>query len=307
MLQVIRIVTRESALALWQARYVGELLEAAHAGLKVEIIGITTQGDRDKRSPLSRIGGKGVFVKELETALLQGTADIAVHSMKDVPAVLPPGLEIAAICERDDPRDAFVSNEYGSIETMLSGKRVGTSSLRRRLQLAHEFPSLTYVELRGNVDTRLRKLDDGDYDAIILAVAGLRRLGREDRISQYLDTGLCLPAAGQGAVGIECSSDAADVKALLAAVNHERTSICVRAERLISAGLGASCNLPIAGFAELTGNTITIAGFVSDLTGSTCLRASATGKKVDADSLALDVTQQLISRGADRLIPPASL
>lgn len=303
MLTRVRIATRQSALALWQANYVKSLLETVHAGITVEIVGMTTEGDRNQRSPLSQIGGKGVFVKELEIALMNRTAEIAVHSMKDVPVELPQGLEIAAICEREDPRDAFVSNDHASIGEMPVGGRVGTSSLRRRLQLEREFPDLEYLELRGNVDTRLRKLDDGEYDAIILATAGLKRMGWADRIRQHLDADICLPAAGQGAVGIECLSDAEEVKALLSAINHEPTSVCVRAERMISAGLGANCNLPIGAFAELRGEQICISGFVSDLDGDTFIQAFAEGPSGDARELALDVTQQLISQGADQLIP----
>ena len=298
----IRIATRQSALALWQANHVKALLEEAHPGMAVEILGMTTEGDRNKTSPLSRLGGKGVFVKELEVALMQGDADIAVHSMKDVPVELPQGLEIAAICQRADPRDAFVSNDYGAIGEMPPGSRVGTSSLRRRLQLEREFPELEYPELRGNVDTRLRKLDDGEYDAIILATAGLSRLGWEARIRERIDPEICLPAAGQGAVGIECVADAAAVKEVLAAINHDDTAVCVHAERLISAGLGASCNLPIAAFAQLSGEDIAISGFVSDLVGDSYIHAFAEGRRDDASSLALDVTQQLISQGADKLI-----
>lgn len=298
----LRIATRQSALALWQANHVKALLESAHPGLEVAIVGMTTEGDRNKSSPLSRLGGKGVFVKELESALLSGDADVAVHSMKDVPVELPQGLGIAAICEREDPRDAFVSNDYQAIGEMPVGKRVGTSSLRRRLQLEKEYPDLEYPELRGNVDTRLRKLDEGQYDAIILATAGLKRLGWEERIRERIDPRVCLPAAGQGAVGIECGTDAADVRELLEAINHEPTAVCVRAERLISAGLGASCNLPIAAYAVISGDEISISGFVSDLQGDTYIHGFAEGFREDASALALDVTQQLISQGADRLI-----
>jgi len=298
----VRIATRQSALALWQANYVKALLEAAHSGIEVEIIGMTTEGDRNQRASLRQIGGKGVFVKELEAAHMEGRAEIAVHSMKDVPAELPQGLEIAAICEREDPRDAFVSNDFQAIGEMPAGKRIGTSSLRRRLQLEREFPDLEYAELRGNVDTRLRKLDDGEYDAVILATAGLARLGWADRIREHLDTDICLPAAGQGAVGIECASDAADVKALLAAINHDDTSVCVRAERMISAGLGADCTLPIGAYAQLRGDEICISGFVSDIQGDNFAQGFAEGPRMDARELALDVTQQLISQGADKLI-----
>lgn len=300
----IRIATRQSALALWQANYVKALLESAHPGIVVEIVGMTTEGDRNKRTPLSRMGGKGVFVKELESALMGHNAEIAVHSMKDVPVELPQGLEIAAICEREDPRDAFVSNDFQAIGEMPAGKRVGTSSLRRRLQLEREFPRLDYSELRGNVDTRLRKLDDGEYDAIILATAGLKRLGWQDRIREHISPDICLPAAGQGAVGIECSSDAVDVKALLDAVNHDATARCVRAERLVSAGLGANCTLPIGAYAEIDGAMISIRGFVSDLVGDNFIQGFAEGPKDDASVLALDVVGQLVAQGADQLIPP---
>lgn len=300
----VRIATRESALALWQANHVKALLEAAHPGLTVEINGMTTEGDRNKVTPLSKIGGKGVFVKELEIALMEGTAEIAVHSMKDVPAVLPDGLEIAGICEREDPRDAFVSNNHESLSSLPDGAKVGTSSLRRRLQLQAAYPALVYPELRGNVDTRLRKLDDGDYDAIILATAGLKRLGLENRITEKIETTVSLPAAGQGAVGIECRSDADDIKQLLGAISHEKTSLCVHAERLVSTGLGANCNLPIGAFARIEGETFHINGFVGD--GSDAgghLRSGRSGSLPDAMALAQAVTDDLLSQGAADLIP----
>jgi len=299
----VRIATRESALALWQANHVKALLEEAHPGIRVEIHGMTTAGDRNKSTPLSQIGGKGLFVKELESALLSGTADIAVHSMKDVPSELPQGLEIAAICEREDPRDAFVSNSYEALGELPVGARVGTSSLRRRLQIQSHFPELEYPELRGNVDTRLARLDEGQYDAIILATAGLKRLGWDSRIKERIDTRVSLPAAGQGAVGIECRVEAEDIKDLLAAIDHGPTSMCVHAERMISAGLGANCNLPIAAYADMKGGRISISAFVSDLEGETSITGFAEGSCDDARALALDVTQQLISQGAEQLIP----
>jgi hydroxymethylbilane synthase len=237
-----RIATRESKLALWQARYVQDRLIEAHPGIETEIVGMTTQGDRDKRSPLSQIGGKGVFVKELEQALLLGEADIAVHSMKDVPSLLPDGLTIKAICERADPRDAFVSTKYKRIEDMPAGARIGSSSLRRRLQLKSRFPDLSYLELRGNVGTRLEKLDSGEYDGIILAAAGLSRLGLETRISEHISTQYCIPSAGQGAVGIESRAGDTRVNDLLRAINHSPTEFCVSCERLVTSRLGANCN-----------------------------------------------------------------
>jgi hydroxymethylbilane synthase len=304
MLDKIRIATRESALAMWQAHYVKAALEKAHPGLQVSIMGMTTAGDRNKESPLSQMGGKGVFVKELEVALLENRADIAVHSMKDVPSVLPDGLELAAICEREDPRDALVTNQFSSLLAMPSGARIGSSSLRRRLQLAEFRPDLVYQELRGNVDTRLRKLDDGEYDGIILATAGLKRLGLAHRISESIDTVVSLPSAGQGAVGIECRDDAADVKALLAAINHVDTQFCVTCERMISAGLGASCSLPIAAFAHLDNDQISLASYVSDMDGVAPLRVSRKGPRTSGIELARQVTAELIAGGALTLIQP---
>jgi hydroxymethylbilane synthase len=304
MLDKIRIATRESALAMWQARYVKAALEAAHPGLHVSIMGMTTAGDRNKESPLSQMGGKGVFVKELEVALLENRADIAVHSMKDMPSALPDGLEMAAICEREDPRDALVTNQFDSLQAMPSGSRIGSSSLRRRLQLQQCRPDLVYQELRGNVDTRLRKLDDGDYDGIILAAAGLKRLGLAHRISESIDTGISLPSAGQGAVGIECRSDAADVKALLVAINHADTQFRVTCERMISAGLGASCSLPIAAYATLDNDQISLSSYVSDIDGKSPLRISRTGPRAGGIELARQITAELISGGALALIQP---
>ena len=300
----IRIATRASTLALWQAHHVKDLLEQAHAGIVVEICGMTTQGDRNKVTPLSKIGGKGVFVKELETALMDGTADIAVHSMKDVPAILPAGLGIHAICKRADPRDAFVSNQFASFAELPAGAKVGTSSLRRRLQVQQQFPHLAYPELRGNVDTRLRKLDEGEYDAIILASAGLIRLGLESRITAHMGIDLCLPAAGQGAVGIECRTDAGDIRALLAPIDDVDTSLRVHCERTVSAGLGANCTLPIAAFAELTGDQLRLTAFVCDRDGHTCINVSESGARESATEIADNVVAQL-GHGPDLM--PASL
>lgn len=298
----IRIATRESALAMWQAHYVKSALEQAHPGLRVEIMGMTTEGDRNKASPLSQMGGKGVFVKELETALLENRADIAVHSMKDVPALLPPGLELAAICQREDPRDALVTNNFESLQDMPAGARIGSSSLRRRLQLQQSRPDLTYLELRGNVDTRLRKLDEGDFDGIILASAGLKRLGLAHRITAAIEPEICLPSAGQGAVGIECREDAVAVKALLVAINHVDTQFGVTCERMISSGLGASCSLPIAAFSRIADGQISIHSYVSDSRGAATLRVSRSGPREQGIDLAREVTAELIAQGALALI-----
>lgn len=302
MAQVIRLATRESALAMWQANYVKSALESAHAGLEVEIVGMTTQGDRDKSSPLTKLGGKGVFVKELEVALLEGRADIAVHSMKDVPSVFPSGLGIVAICEREDPRDAFVSNSAASFDDLPSAARLGSSSLRRRLQLQQRRPELNYLDVRGNVETRLRKLDDGEFDAIILAVAGLKRLGLGERITQAIDPLISIPAAGQGAVGIEARLDDLETLGLLAAINHADTFDRVTCERAVSIGLGASCDLPIAAFATLQGDRIQLSTYVG--VGDQHLRVAGESSRADAVPMAEDVTGQLLAQGAAGLKSP---
>ena len=302
MLEKLRIATRESALAMWQAHYVRDRIRDAFPDLDVEICGMTTQGDRDKTSPLSRIGGKGVFIKELEQALLSGNAEIAVHSMKDVPAELPSGLGIAAICEREDPRDAFVSNQYSALSEMPAGAKVGTSSLRRRLQLQAQFPDLVFPELRGNVDTRLRKLDEGEYDAIILATAGLKRLGLGERIRERIDPELCIPAAGQGAVGIECVTDNEDVMAVLGKIDHGPTSLSVRCERMISIGLGATCNLPIAGYARVDDGEFVVTGYVASTDGASTIRVERRGDVVDASVLSSELVAELLDRGGRALV-----
>ncbi|MCB1691741.1 MAG: hydroxymethylbilane synthase [Pseudomonadales bacterium] len=302
---MITIATRESALAMWQANHVKSALEYAHPGLDVRITGMTTEGDRNKSSPLSRIGGKGVFVKELEVALMEGRADIAVHSMKDVPAELPKGLILGAICEREDPRDAFVSKRYASLDELPDGARVGTSSLRRRVQVRLRYPGLDYPELRGNVDTRLRKLDDGEYDAIILATAGLLRLGLADRITGRLSPDMCLPAAGQGAVGIECREGDKRVMELIEAIDHSATSLCVRMERSVSQALGANCTLPIAAHAILDGEAISLSAFVSDIAGENRISVHERGAAIDGEAIARRVGAALLAQGAADLIEGA--
>jgi|TARA_B110000259_G_scaffold114918_2_gene130904 hydroxymethylbilane synthase len=287
---------------MWQAHYVKSALQAAHPQIDVEIIGMTTEGDRNKVSPLSQIGGKGVFVKELEVALLENRADIAVHSMKDVPSILPAGLSIEAICQREDPRDALVCNHYTSLSDLPAGSKIGSSSLRRRLQLKHKRPDLDYIELRGNVGTRLERLDNGDFDAIILATAGLIRLGLSERITERIDPLVSIPSAGQGAVGIECRSDDKDVIGLLKAVNHQQTFDEVVCERRVSSGLGATCNLPIAAFAVLNGENIRLFTYVSDNSGERTIKLNGESPRGDAIMMADRLTQEMIGKGANELI-----
>jgi hydroxymethylbilane synthase len=306
MSEKVRIATRESQLAMWQAHYVKSALEAAHPDLEVEILGMTTQGDRDKNTPLARLGGKGVFVKELELALLEDRADIAVHSMKDVPAEMPDGLDIVAICQREDPRDAFVSNHYASFEALPAGARVGSSSLRRRLQMQLRRPELEYADVRGNLDTRLRKLDEGEFDAIILAVAGLKRLGLAARITEPMATDVSTPSAGQGAVGIEARTTDGRVLGLLAAINDQDTFDCVMAERVISTELGASCDLPVAAFAVLNGAEMNLQAYVGNAgnnTGAaTHIRKAASAARTENLQLAKSVAAQLLDAGAAELL-----
>ena len=297
-MEKLRIATRQSALALWQANHIKSLLEAGHAELHCEIIGMTTLGDRNKSSPLSQMGGKGVFVKELETALLDGTADIAVHSMKDVPGELPQGLAITSIVERASPKDAFVSNAFESLADLPAGSSVGSSSLRRVRQLQLVYPALEFIELRGNVDTRLRKLDDGDYDAVILAVAGLSRLGLANRVREEISTDICIPAAGQGAVGIESRSNDPSVTKLVESINHDSTRVCVTAERKVTQLLGATCNLPVAVYAELKADEFLLSSFISDLRGKVIIREQVNGSIDDSALLAETLGNNLLARGA---------
>ena len=294
----LRIATRQSALALWQANHIKSLLESAHAELHCEIIGLTTLGDRNKSSPLSQMGGKGVFVKELETALLDGSADIAVHSMQDVPGDLPEGLSITSIVERANPQDAFVSNRFESLADLPKGSRVGSSSLRRVRQLQLAYPGLEFTELRGNVDTRLRKLDEGEYEAVILAVAGLTRLGLSNRVREEIATDICIPAAGQGAIGIESRSSDPSVTGLVESINHGITRICVTAERQVTQLLGATCNLPVAVYAEPKAGDFLLNSFISDLDGDVIIRERVAGSIDDSALLAEKLGENLLARGA---------
>jgi len=294
----IVIATRESPLALWQAEYVKARLEAEYPELRVSLLGMTSRGDQLLEQPLYKVGGKGLFVKELETALLDGRADIAVHSMKDVPMVLPERLTLGVICEREDPRDALVG--VGSFDALASGARLGTSSLRRSCQLAQHRPDLNVGFLRGNVNTRLAKLDKGDFDAIILACAGLIRLGFEARIGDAIDPQLSLPAAGQGAVGIEFREDDDRVRDLLAPLHHELTATRVWAERAVVRRLDGGCDVPIAAYAEWEQDTIWLRARVGAPEGAQLLVAEARG--VDPEQLGLGVADRLLSQGAQDLI-----
>ena len=298
----VRIATRKSPLALWQAEHVKKCLQQVYPEIEVDLVKMSTQGDKILDTPLAKIGGKGLFVKELEQSLLDGRADIAVHSMKDVPVEFPPGLHLPVIMQREEPRDAFVSNNYKNFDELPSGARVGTSSLRRQTQLLANHASFEIISLRGNVGTRLKKLDQGDYDAIILASAGLIRLGLEERISDRIDTQQSLPAIGQGAVGIECRSDDADMIELISALNDKRTQICVSAERALNERLEGGCQVPIAGFAELENGTIKLRGLVGRIDGSEIIRGEISGKAEDAQRLGVELAEDLLSRGADVIL-----
>ena len=298
----IRIATRKSALALWQAEYVKARLEQAHPGLKVSLVPMVSRGDKLLDAPLAKIGGKGLFVKELETALLENEADIAVHSMKDVPMDFPEGLGLYCICEREDPRDAFVSNRFDSLDVLPTGSVVGTSSLRRQAQLLARRPDLKIQFLRGNVNTRLAKLDAGEYDAIILAAAGLIRLGFEDRIRSSISVEDSLPAGGQGAVGIECRTADSEIHALLAPLHHQDTALRVTAERALNKRLNGGCQVPIACYAVLEGDQLWLRGLVGQPDGGQLLRAEARAAAVDAEALGVKVADELLEQGAEEIL-----
>ena len=300
--EILRIATRKSPLALWQANYVSAQLKHHHPELKIELVTMTTQGDKILDTPLAKVGGKGLFVKELETGMLEGIADIAVHSMKDVPVEFPAGLHLAVICEREDPRDAFVSNTYSSLDDLPQGARLGTSSLRRQCQIAALRPDLNIIDLRGNVNTRLKKLDDGEYDAIILAAAGLIRLEFEERITQFIGTDVCLPAIGQGAVGIECRIDDARVHNLLAPLSDNKTQIRVTAERAMNERLQGGCQVPIAGYAEYERGLIMLRGLVGQVDGKKIIRGDIAGPAENAEELGIVLAEDLLSRGADKIL-----
>jgi len=302
MTETIRIATRKSPLAMWQAEHVADALRRLHDELVVEIVGMTTRGDQMLDAPLAKVGGKGLFVKELEVGMLAGEADIAVHSMKDVPVEFPEGLHLAAILEREDPLDAFVSNRYASLAELPLGSRVGTSSLRRQCQLAARRPDLQIAPLRGNVNTRLRKLDEGEFDAIILAAAGLIRLGFSERIRARIDTDDSLPAIGQGAIGIECRSDDERVHQLIAPLHHPATAERVIAERAMNARLHGGCQVPIAGHAVHRDGQLHLRGLVGMPDGSRVMRAERSGPVADAQRLGSEVADDLLGQGAGEVL-----
>lgn len=298
----IVIATRESRLALWQAEHVRDLLQKLYPASRVELLGMTTRGDQILDRPLAKVGGKGLFVKELETALLDGRADIAVHSMKDVPMELPPEFTLVATGQREVPLDAFVSGKYASVDDLPAGAIVGTSSLRREAQLRARYPHLVINSLRGNLDTRLRKLDEGQYDAIILAAAGLIRLGLKDRIRSVLPSEASLPAAGQGAIGIEARADRPDVAAWLAPLNHADSAACVATERAVSRALAGSCEVPLGAYAEMRDGRIWLRGFVATPDGKRMARAEMTGDAGDPEALGLALAAELRAQGADDIL-----
>ena len=298
----IVIATRESALAMWQARHVQARIAALYPGIEIEILGMTTEGDRKLGSSLAKIGGKGLFVKELEDALASGRADIAVHSMKDVPMDLLPGHVIAAVPERADPRDAFVSHRYSDIAGLPAGARVGTSSLRRESQLRAARPDVAVEPLRGNVQTRLRKLDEGQYDGILLAAAGLQRLNLQERIRALLAPERSLPAAGQGALAVECRAARDDVLALLEPLNHAPTAAAVRAERAVARTLAGSCNVPLAAYAEVAEDRLRLRAYVGSPDGTRVVRGSREGTVSDAEEIGVALARELRNSGAEAIL-----
>ena len=300
--RTIRIATRQSPLALWQAEHVSTRLRQAFPNIDTELVTMVTRGDKILDAPLSKVGGKGLFVKELEQGMLENRADIAVHSMKDVPVEFPQGLHLAVIMEREDPSDAFVSNHYRNLEEIPKNARIGTSSLRRQCQIKARFPDSEILSLRGNVNTRLAKLDAGEYDAIILASAGLKRLGLEQRITERLETQDSLPAMGQGAIGIECRDDDSDIHQYLRVLHHDATHLCVTAERAMNARLNGGCQVPIAGFAEIIGDRLHMRGLVGHPNGSVLYRTEGSASLDQAEVLGVRLAEDLLAQGAARIL-----
>ncbi|MFQ1005682.1 hydroxymethylbilane synthase [Gilliamella sp. CG22] len=298
----IRIATRKSPLALWQANYVKQQLLAIHPDLSVELIPMVTKGDILLDSPLSKIGGKGLFVKQLEEAILNNEADIAVHSIKDIPVHFPDGLTLATICKRDDVRDAFISNRYENLSQLPSGAVVGTSSLRRQCQLRALYPHLYIKDLRGNIGTRLAKLDNQEYDAIILAAVGLKRLSLQDRIKQYIDTDVILPAVGQGAIGIETRANDKQILALLAPLDDQHSRICIQAERAMNQQLQGGCQVPIACYSQILDDKLFLKGLVGKTDGSTIIKVPLSGSITQAEQLGRDVANELLMLGAKAIL-----
>ena len=300
--QKIIIASRESLLAMWQAKFIQHRLSELYPQTEISILGMTTQGDQILDKTLSKIGGKGLFIKELEEALADGRADIAVHSMKDMPMNIPDGFMLAAITEREDPRDAFISNQYTRLETLPAGSIVGTSSLRRESQLRAHFPHLKVQPLRGNVQTRLRKLDEGQYAAIILAAAGLKRLELSERITMLLSTEVSLPAVGQGALGIECSANRPELAQLIKPLHHLTTAQCVEAERTMSRLLGGSCQVPLGGYAEINIPQLRLRGFVATPDGKRIISEEASGEPETGQKMGEQLAQNLKKQGADEIL-----
>nr|WP_315040556.1 hydroxymethylbilane synthase [uncultured Moraxella sp.] len=312
-MKTLKIATRQSPLALWQAEHIKARLEQLYPDLTIELLTMTTKGDKILDTPLAKIGGKGLFVKELEQALFDKRADIAVHSLKDVPMELPNGLTLGAYCEREQPTDAFVSNHFATLDDLPIGAKLGTSSLRRQCQIQQYRPDLQIVSLRGNVGTRLSKLDNGEYDAIILATSGLTRLGLTDRIRHELDTDVSLPAVGQGALAIECRADDDEILDLLKPLNHEISKICVLAERAMNRHLQGGCQVPIAGFATVHDGQIWLRGRVGSVDGKILLKSEHHNALLDpntqamideqiAESMGIVVAEELIAQGADKIL-----
>lgn len=309
-MQTINIATRQSPLALWQAEHIKTCLEQLYPNMSVNLVPMVTKGDKILDTPLAKIGGKGLFVKELEQALLEKRADIAVHSLKDVPMSLPDGLTLGAYCERERPTDAFVSNQFTSLDNLPYGAKLGTSSLRRQCQIQQQRPDLQIISLRGNVGTRLAKLDAGEYDAIILATSGLMRLGLDERIRHELDPDICLPAVGQGALAIECRADDMATLDLLKPLNHDISKICVIAERAMNQQLQGGCQVPIAGFATLENGQLLLKGRVGSLDGKILLKSQLSESLTEnlsdniaiAEKLGIRIANDLLSQGADKIL-----
>ncbi|MEM6998770.1 MAG: hydroxymethylbilane synthase [Pseudomonadota bacterium] len=301
-MKTLKIATRKSPLALWQAEYVKKRLLEIHSDISVELVSMTTEGDRFLEASLVDVGGKGLFIKELEQALLEGKADIAVHSMKDVTIDLPDDLDLPVILKREDTRDVFISNEYENIEQLPANAVVGTSSLRRQSQIKALHPKISLKDLRGNVGTRLGKLDEGKYDAILLAAAGIIRLGIAERITQFIPQSILLPAIGQGAIGIECRSGDNVVSDIIAPLNHGETSICVKTERAFSRHLFGGCQLPIAGYASIEGNIIKLTGLIARVDGSEVIKSEREGHITDIDNIGVALAESLLQQGGDQIL-----
>lgn len=301
-MKILKIATRNSPLALWQAEHVKQRLIEIHPELKVELVSMTTEGDRFLEAPLVAIGGKGLFIKELEQAILDNHADIAVHSMKDVTVELPDEFALPVIMKREDARDVFISNNYKNLSDIPEDAILGTSSLRRQSQAKALHPKITTKDLRGNVGTRLRKLDEGEYDAIILAAAGILRLGLHERITQLIPESMLLPAIGQGAIGIECRAGDSAVHDLIAPLNDDATTLCVKTERAFSRRLYGGCQLPIAGQAQLIGNEIKLTGLVARVDGSEVIKSELSGAVTEYDNIGVSLAESLLKRGADEIL-----